>query len=85
MTEQTNSKENSQIEQDIVALIAEKIQPAVAMDGGMITFDSFKNGVVYVRLEGACVGCPGAQATLKHGVEALLKEYIPEVEEVVGL
>ena len=85
MSNQSNSKENNKIEQTIVALIKEKIQPVVAMDGGNITFNSFKNGVVYVKLEGACCGCPGAQSTLKNGVEALLKEHLVEVKEVVGI
>ena len=71
---------------DIVAQINElletRIRPAVAGDGGDIAYRGFKDGVVYLTLQGACSGCPSSTATLKHGIERLLKHYVPEVVEV---
>lgn len=71
---------------DIVAQIHElldsRVRPAVAGDGGDIAYRGFKDGVVYLTLQGACSGCPSSTATLKHGIEGLLKHYIPEVTEV---
>ncbi|MDZ4307910.1 NifU family protein [Allopontixanthobacter sp.] len=71
---------------DIVAQISElletRIRPAVAGDGGDIAYRGYKDGVVYLTLQGACSGCPSSTATLKHGIEGLLKHYIPEVTEV---
>ncbi len=71
---------------DIVAQINElletRVRPAVAGDGGDIAYRGFKDGVVYLTLQGACSGCPSSTATLKHGIEGLLKHYVPEVTEV---
>ncbi len=71
---------------DIVAQIGElletRIRPAVAGDGGDIAYRGYKDGIVYLTLQGACSGCPSSTATLKHGIEGLLKHYIPEVTEV---
>jgi len=71
---------------DIVAqirdLIDTRIRPAVARDGGDIVFRGFNQGVVYLAMHGACAGCPSSTATLKHGIEGLLKHYVPEVVEV---
>ena len=71
---------------DIVAQINElletRVRPAVAGDGGDIAYRGFKDGVVYLTLQGACSGCPSSTATLKHGIEGLLKHYVPEVIEV---
>lgn len=71
---------------DIVAQIHElldsRVRPAVAGDGGDIRYRGFSDGVVYLTLQGACAGCPSSTATLKHGIESLLKHYIPEVTEV---
>lgn len=67
---------------EIRDILDARIRPAVAMDGGDITFDRFEDGVVYVRLQGACAGCPSSTATLKDGIESMLKHYIPEVLEV---
>jgi len=71
---------------DIVAQIHElldtRVRPAVAGDGGDIRYRGFKDGVVYLTMQGACAGCPSSTATLKHGIEGLLKHYIPEVSEV---
>lgn len=63
-------------------LVDERVRPAVAQDGGDITFRGFENGVVFLEMHGACSGCPSSTVTLKNGVENLLKHYIPEVEEV---
>lgn len=73
---------NQEIIEKINKIIDESIRPALNMDGGDIEFVDFKDGVVQVRLQGACVGCPGAAATLKYGVETMLKEHIKEVESV---
>jgi Fe-S cluster biogenesis protein NfuA len=71
---------------DIVAQIKElldtRVRPAVAQDGGDITFHGFDRGVVYLHMQGACAGCPSSTLTLKMGIENLLRNYIPEVLEV---
>jgi Fe-S cluster biogenesis protein NfuA len=71
---------------DIVAQINElletRIRPAVANDGGDIIYRGYRDGVVHLQMQGACSGCPSSTATLKHGIEGLLKHYIPEVTEV---
>ena len=61
------------------------MRPAVARDGGDISFENFKDGVVTVKLQGSCSGCPSSTLTLKKGVENLLSHYIPEVREVVSI
>ena len=78
---------NTEIDQKIVDLINEYIQPAVEQDGGAIHFQSYNedNGKVTVVLKGSCSGCPSSTATLKGGVENLLKTHIPEISEVVAL
>ena len=63
-------------------IIDEKVRPAVAQDGGDIIFENFEKGVVYLKLKGACAGCPSSTATLKQGIENLLMHYFPEVKEV---
>lgn len=63
-------------------LIETRVRPAVARDGGDIVFDRFDEGIVYLRMRGACAGCPSATVTLKNGVEAMLKTYVPEVVAV---
>lgn len=75
--------EESKIVQQITKVIEEQIQPQVQLDGGYIRFSKFENGSVYVQMEGACSGCPSATFTLKQGIEALLKQEIPEVKEVI--
>ena len=71
---------------DIVAqirdLIETRVRPAVANDGGDIVYRGFREGVVYLTMQGACSGCPSSTATLKNGIESLLKHYVPEVTEV---
>ncbi len=63
-------------------LIETRVRPAVANDGGDITFKGFKDGVVYLNLKGACSGCPSSTATLRHGIQNLLKHFVPDVTEV---
>ena len=70
------------IAQQIKELIDTRVRPAVAQDGGDIIFHSFEDGVVYLTMQGACSGCPSSSATLKHGIENMLRHYIPEVTEV---
>ncbi|HEY6604420.1 MAG TPA: NifU family protein [Xanthobacteraceae bacterium] len=66
----------------IKELIEARVRPAVANDGGDITFRGFKDGVVYLDMKGACAGCPSSTATLRHGIENLLRHYLPDVVEV---
>ena len=83
-----NSKKEinlSEIEKKIVHVLETKVRPAVARDGGDITFKEFKNGVVTVSLKGSCSGCPSSTITLKRGVENLLGHYVPEVKEVKSI
>ena len=75
----------TEIEKKIINLLETKIRPAVAKDGGDIKFKEFKSGVVKVQLQGSCSGCPSSTATLKQGVENLLRHYVPEVKEVIAL
>ena len=63
-------------------LIETRVRPAVAGDGGDITFKGYKEGVVFLHMKGACSGCPSSTATLKHGIQNLLKHFVPEVTEV---
>jgi len=63
-------------------LIETRVRPAVANDGGDITFRGFRDGVVYLNMKGACSGCPSSTATLQHGIQNLLRHYVPEVVEV---
>lgn len=74
---------HSEIEKKILLILDEQIRPALANDGGDVRFCGYENGIVKLHLKGACVGCPSATMTLKMGIEAYLKEYIPEVREVV--
>jgi Fe-S cluster biogenesis protein NfuA len=66
----------------IKELIETRVRPAVAGDGGDITFRGFKDGVVFLTMRGACSGCPSSTATLRHGIENLLRHYVPDVTEV---
>ncbi len=63
-------------------LIETRVRPAVANDGGDITFRGFKDGIVYLNMKGSCSGCPSSTATLKHGIQNLLKHFVPDVVEV---
>ena len=86
--EKTYNNTNEYVETDtevvkqIKELIDQRVRPAVAMDGGDISFCSFENGVVTLQMKGACAGCPSSTATLKMGIENMLRHYIPEVVEV---
>lgn len=77
------SDENSEIARRIIEVLDERIRPAVARDGGDIIFDSYEDGVVRLHLQGACSTCPSSTATLKSGVESMLRELVPEVREVI--
>ncbi len=66
----------------IKELLETRVRPAVAQDGGDIVFRSFDDGIVYLHMQGSCAGCPSSTATLKHGIENMLKYYVPEVVEV---
>lgn len=66
----------------IIELLETRVRPAVANDGGDIVYRGYRDGVVHLQMQGACAGCPSSTATLKHGIEGLLKHYIPEVAEV---
>ena len=68
--------------QQIKQLLDTRVRPAVAMDGGDIVFQDFANGIVTLQMRGACQGCPSSTATLKMGIENMLRHYIPEVREV---
>lgn len=74
--------EDSELVIQIKELIDTRVRPAVAQDGGDIVFQSFEEGVVYLHMQGSCSGCPSSTATLKMGIENMLKHYIPEVVEV---
>jgi Fe-S cluster biogenesis protein NfuA len=74
--------EDSETVATIKELIESRVRPAVANDGGDITFRGFKNGVVYLDMKGACSGCPSSTATLQHGIQNLLRHYLPDVVEV---
>jgi Fe-S cluster biogenesis protein NfuA len=63
-------------------LLETRVRPAVAGDGGDITFKGYKEGIVYLHMQGACSGCPSSTATLKHGIQNLLRHFVPEVTEV---
>jgi len=72
----------SEIEKQIVEIIATRVRPSVAMDGGDIIYRGFEHGVVKLELRGACSGCPSSSITLKNGIESMLKHFVPEVESV---
>ena len=74
--------EDGDIVRQIKELLDTRVRPAVAQDGGDITFHGFERGVVYLHMQGACAGCPSSTLTLKMGIENLLRHYIPEVTEV---
>jgi len=74
--------EDGDIIDQIKELLDTRVRPAVAQDGGDITFHGFDRGIVYLHMQGACAGCPSSTITLKMGIENLLRHYIPEVTEV---
>jgi len=78
----TDNPEDADIVAQIRELIDTRVRPAVANDGGDIVYRGFDKGKVYLRMQGACAGCPSSTATLKNGIEQLLRHYVPEVTEV---
>ena len=80
-----NSEDFKDIEKKIINILETKVKPAVANDGGDIKFLNYKDGVVKVKLQGSCSGCPSSLLTLKQGVKNLLCHYIPEVKEVESI
>ena len=76
------SEPDSEIVSQIKEILDTRVRPAVAQDGGDIVYDRFEDGIVYLHMHGSCSGCPSSSATLKAGVENLLKHYVPEVLEV---
>ena len=76
------SEEDSEVVAQIKELLDTRVRPAVAQDGGDIVFQGFEGGVVFLHMQGACAGCPSSTATLKMGIENMLRHYIPEVLEV---
>ena len=73
---------DAEIVATIKQLLDTRVRPAVAQDGGDITFHGFREGIVYLNMKGSCAGCPSSTATLKHGIENLLRHFVPEVSEV---
>jgi Fe-S cluster biogenesis protein NfuA len=76
------AEEDDEVVAQIKDLLETRVRPAVAQDGGDIVFQDFRDGVVYLHMQGSCSGCPSSTATLKMGIENLLKHYVPEVVEV---
>ena len=75
-------EEDADIIDQIKDLIETRIRPAVANDGGDVAYRGFRDGIVFLQMQGACSGCPSSSATLKNGIESLIKYYVPEVTEV---
>ena len=76
---------DSKTVQKIKQILEKDIQPAVSMDGGFITFAGYEKGTVFLKMQGACSGCPSSSITLKQGIETHLKNQIPEIQQVVAL
>jgi Fe-S cluster biogenesis protein NfuA len=77
-----DAEEDDEIVSQIKELLETRVRPAVAQDGGDIIFHRFEDGVVYLQMHGSCQGCPSSTATLKAGIENMLRHYVPEVTEV---
>jgi len=82
-SDESSIKNLSEIEKKIVEFLDQEVRPAVAMDGGDISFEKFEDGFVFLKMQGSCSGCPSSLMTLKMGVETRLKEVVPEVKEVI--
>ncbi len=76
------SPEDAEVVEQIKELLDTRVRPAVASDGGDIVFRGYRDGVVRLHMQGACSGCPSSSATLKHGIENMLRHYVPEVQAV---
>ncbi|KEG18352.1 NifU family protein [Bartonella bacilliformis] len=83
--EEFYDEKDTDIVKTIKELLETRVRPAVANDGGDITFRGFEHGIVYLNMRGACAGCPSSTATLKHGIENLLRHFIPEVVGVEAM
>ena len=81
-TSETQNSNDSDLVKQIKELLDTRVRPSVAMDGGDIIYNDFKDGIVFLQMQGACSGCPSSTATLKMGIENMLKHYVPEVKEV---
>src|ERR1700730_9405427 len=79
---EAGSEDEDEVVSQIKELLETRVRPAVAQDGGDIIFHDYEDGVVYLHMQGACSGCPSSTATLKAGIENMLRHYIPEVIEV---
>lgn len=77
-----STEDDSEVVTKIKELLETRVRPAVAQDGGDIVFRAFEDGVLYLSLQGACAGCPSSTATLKNGIENMMRHYVPEVLEV---
>ena len=77
-----DSENDDSVVRQIKDLIDTRVRPAVAQDGGDIVYKGFEDGIVYLHMQGACATCPSSTATLKHGIENMLRYYVPEVQEV---
>ena len=80
--EEFYDKADEEIVLTIKELLETRVRPAVAQDGGDITFRGYDNGTVFLNMKGACAGCPSSTATLKHGIQNLLRHFVPEVQQV---
>jgi Fe-S cluster biogenesis protein NfuA len=76
------AEEDAETVSVIKELIETRVRPAVAQDGGDITFQGYRDGIVYLNMRGSCAGCPSSTATLKHGIQNLLRHFVPEVREI---
>ena len=79
---ETSEEDEDEVVAQIKELLETRVRPAVAQDGGDIIFHDFEDGVVYLHMQGSCSGCPSSTATLKAGIENMLRHYVPEVVEV---
>lgn len=77
-----DEEDDDELTMQIKELLDTRVRPMVAQDGGDITFESFEDGIVYLKMRGACAGCPSSTATLKSGIENMLRHFVPEVTEV---
>ncbi|SFI85623.1 NifU family protein [Aerobium aerolatum] len=80
--EEFYDKADEELVLTIKELLNTRVRPAVAQDGGDITFRGYENGTVFLHMKGACAGCPSSTATLKHGIQNLLRHFVPEVQQV---
>lgn len=80
--EDVGGDDGGEVAAQIKELLETRVRPAVAQDGGDIIFRGFEDGIVYLHMQGSCAGCPSSTATLKHGIENMLRYYVPEVVEV---